>query len=130
MAKKFELNRKVYKNIKKMDHNQMTLWAESVGVMSTVYRKPDQIIEPYQFAESEDDKENYVMKRTCLWLKGLKHLKTNDLPRPDNAQLYCRWSNGKARCWNELVYSKERAVIRSKTFTGITKAMAEQWGIF
>lgn len=99
-----------------------------VGVMNTVYRKPDQIIEPYQFAESEDDKENYVTKRTCLWLKGLKPLKTNDLPRPDNAQLYGRWSNGKARCWNELVYSKERAVIRSKTFTGIAKAMAEQWG--
>ena len=34
-----------------------------VGVMSTVYRKPDQIIEPYQFAESVDDKENYVTKR-------------------------------------------------------------------
>ena len=38
-----------------------------VGVMNSVYRKPDQIIEPYQFAESEDDKENYVTKRTCLW---------------------------------------------------------------
>lgn len=36
-----------------------------VGVMSTVYRKPDQIINPYEFAESKDDKENYVTKRTC-----------------------------------------------------------------
>ena len=99
-----------------------------VGIMSTVYRKPDQIIEPYQFAESEEDKENYVTKRTCLWLKGLQPLKINDLPRPDIKAMYGTWSNGKARCWNELVYSKERAVIRSKTFTGIAKAMAEQWG--
>ena len=99
-----------------------------VGIMSTVYRKPDQIIEPYQFAESEEDKENYVTKRTCLWLKDLQPLKINDLPRPDIKATYGTWSNGKARCWNELVYSKERAVIRSKTFTGIAKAMAEQWG--
>ena len=59
-----------------------------VGIMSTVYRRPDQIIEPYQFAQSEDDKENYVTKKTCLWLKGLNLLKTNDLPRPDNAKLF------------------------------------------
>ena len=101
-----------------------------VGVMNTVYRKPDQIIEPYQFAESEEDKENYVTKRTCIWLKGLNLLKTNDLPRPDNAKIWGKWSNGKARCWNDLVYSKERAMIRSKTFQGIAKAMAEQWGIY
>ena len=42
-----------------------------VGVMNTAYRKPGQIIEPYFFAESEKDTENYVTKRTCLWLKGL-----------------------------------------------------------
>mgnify|MGYP000880438351 CR=1 FL=1 len=101
-----------------------------VGVMSTVYRRPDQIIEPYQFAQSEDDKENYVTKRTCLWLKGLEPLITNDLPKPDNSEIYGRWSNGKARCWNDRICSKERAVIRSKTFRGIAKAMAEQWGIY
>ena len=44
-----------------------------VGYMSTAYRKPDQIINPYQFAESEQDGENYVTKRTCLWLKGCKN---------------------------------------------------------
>lgn len=101
-----------------------------VGVMNTVYRKPDQIIEPYQFADSVNDAENYVTKRTCLWLKGLKPLKTNDLPRPDNARIYGRWSNGKARCWNDRIYSKNRANIRSKTFSGIARAMAEQWGIY
>ena len=99
-----------------------------VGVMSTVYRKPDQIIEPYQFAESEEDTENYITKRTCLWLKGLNALKTNNLPKPDNAKLYGRWSNGKAGCWNEVQGQKNRATVRSKTFPGIAKAMAEQWG--
>lgn len=42
-----------------------------VGVMNTCYRKPDQIIHPYMFAESEDDTDNYVTKATCLWLKNL-----------------------------------------------------------
>ena len=101
-----------------------------VGVMNTVYRKPDQIIEPYQFAKSEEDKENYVTKKTCLWLKGLNALKTNNLPKPDNAKLYGRWSNGKAGCWNEVQGQKNRATVRSKTFPGIAKAMAKQWGIY
>ena len=98
-----------------------------VGVMNTVYRKPDQIIEPYQFAKSEEDTENYVTKRTCLWLKGLNELKRNDLPKPDNAKLYGIHPSGKARCWEEMVKG-DRATARSKTFTGIARAMAEQWG--
>ena len=98
-----------------------------VGIMSTVYRRPDQIIEPYQFAQSEDDKENYQTKRTCLWLKGLQPLKINDLPRPDIKAVYGTWSNGKARCWHERV-STDKARVRSKTFPGIARAMAEQWG--
>lgn len=98
-----------------------------VGVMSTVYRKPDQIIEPYQFAESENDKENYQTKRICLWLKGLQPLKINDLPRPDIKAIYGTWPNGKARCWHERV-STDKARVRSKTFRGIARAMAEQWG--
>lgn len=97
-----------------------------VGIMNSAFRRPDQIIEPYQFAESVDDSENYVMKRTCLWLRGLNPLKTNDLPKPDNAKLYGKWSNGKAKNWTES--STRDAGIRSKTFTGIAKAMAEQWG--
>lgn len=99
-----------------------------VGVMNTVYRKPDQIIEPYQFAESEDDKENYVTKRTCLWLKGLKPLQGNSLDKPNNAELFGKHTNGKARCWNEMQWQKSRSIVRSKTFQGIAKAMAEQWG--
>ena len=101
-----------------------------VGVMSTVYRKPDQIIEPYQFAESVEDDENYITKRTCLWLKGLEPLYINHLQRPNNAEKYGRWSNGKASCWHEVQGQKNKSVVRSKTFLGIAKAMAEQWGIY
>ena len=99
-----------------------------VGVMNTVYRKPDQIIEPYQFAESEEDTDNYVTKRTCLWLKGLKPLQGNSLDKPGNAELFGRHPSGKAKCWNEMQWQKNRAIVRSKTFPGIARAMAEQWG--
>lgn len=97
-----------------------------VGIMNTAYRKPDQIIEPYQFAESENDTENYVTKRTCLWLKGLPTLKTNDLRKPDNAKLFGTNKNGKAYCWNDS--ATRDPGVRSKTFSGIAKAIAEQWG--
>lgn len=97
-----------------------------VGFMNTAYRKADQIIDPYMFAESVEDTENYVTKRTCLWLRGLPKLKTNNLPKPDNAALFGRYPNGKARCWEDT-YSRSGKV-RSKTFPGIAKAMAEQWG--
>ena len=105
---------------------QMIAVENPVGFMNGAYRKPDQIIQPYMFAESEDDKENYVTKATCLWLKGLPKLKTNNLPKPDNAKLYGRMPSGKARTWEDT-YSR-KADIRSKTFPGIAKAMAEQWG--
>lgn len=99
-----------------------------VGFMNTAYRKPNQIVDPYMFAESEADAENYVTKRTCLWLKGLPELKTNNLPKPNNREMFGVYSNGKARCWEDSVVrsSKERA----KTFTEIAKAMADQWGSF
>ena len=101
-----------------------------VGVMNTCYRSPDQIIEPYMFAESVDDVDNYVTKRTCLWLKGLPLLNGNDLPKPDNKKLFGVRANGRANCWMEKVKgdTKTRAKIRSKTFTGIANAIAEQWG--
>jgi len=96
-----------------------------VGVMNTVYRQPDQIIEPYQFADSVDSDE-YVTKRTCLWLKGLPNLVGNGLPRPDNKKLFGCYANGKAKTWED--HCTRDAGIRSKTFPGIAKAMAEQWG--
>lgn len=99
-----------------------------VGVMNTCYRKPDQIIHPYMFAESEDDVNNYVTKATCLWLKHLYPLETNNLPKPDNASLFGVRPNGRAFTWEErLCRAGGASKARSKTFPGIARAMAEQW---
>lgn len=99
-----------------------------VGFMNTAYRKPDQIISPYMFAEDEGDEENYHTKKTCLWLTGLPKLITNELPAPDLRVIYGTYPSGKTPCWEDKVSGKNRAKIRSKTFPGIAKAMAEQWG--
>lgn len=106
-----------------------------VGYMNTNYRKPEQIIHPYFFAKCETDSENYVQKRTCLWLKNLPILKrTTDLQKPE-PKYYCQGGkcNGKAIGWCEGISGTTggqagRAKARSKTFPGIAKAMAEQWG--
>jgi site-specific DNA-cytosine methylase len=102
-----------------------------VGYMNTHYRKADQIIHPYYFGDP-------FQKRTCLWLKGLPKLDYSktmiDKPEP----LYiCQGEKckGKAIGWAEGIAvgkggQKERAKARSKTFPGIAKAMAEQWGNF
>lgn len=100
-----------------------------VGIMNTAYRKPDQIIHPWQFSGGEQDKECFVTKATCLWLKGLPplmHTYTGDAP--DNAKIYgVSQSTGKAYNW-ETAVSRNRQKERSKTFPGIAKAMAKQWG--
>ena len=96
-----------------------------IGVMNTAYRKPDQIIQPYFFAESEEDKENYVTKSTCLWLKGLPLLTHKEIEKPDNKALFGTFPDGRARDWEAVTVG---AKARSKTFTGIAKAIAEQWG--
>lgn len=106
-----------------------------VGFMNSAYRKADQIIHPYYFAESEHDKENYHKKRTCLWLKGLPPLeRTSNLPEPEPMYI-CQGkkSKGKKIGWCEGMRDivggqEERAKARSKTFPGIARAMAEQWG--
>ena len=72
-----------------------------VGFMNTAYRKADQVIHPYMFAESENDTAQYVTKATCLWLKGLPRLKTNELPKPDNKKLFGSFPSGKARTWED-----------------------------
>lgn len=94
------------------------------GVMSACYRRPDQTIQPYYFAESVNDLENYVTKKTMLWLKGLPPLFYNpQIDNPmDNAP---KWNNGKKKNWTEANHGQ---VNRSKTFPGVAKAMAEQWG--
>ena len=99
-----------------------------VGYMSTYYRKPDQIIHPYYFAESQDD-VNCERKATCLWLKGLEPLKYEAKHQPR----VIHYKNGKGTDspWHINTMSllpAERAKARSKTFPGIAKAMADQWG--
>lgn len=97
-----------------------------LGYMSSFYRKPDQIVHPYYFAESKNDTENYHKKRTCFWLKGLKPLnRTNNLEAPPPLG-YTR--TGKPLNFEEMARGKNRSKTRSKTFSGIAKAMAEQWG--
>lgn len=98
-----------------------------IGVMSTHFRKPDQIIHPYYFAEFEDD-ENCERKSTCLWLKGLKPLKYERRFQPRVIQ----YKNGKGTDspWHMNTMGlphEERAKIRSKTYPGVAKAMAHQW---
>ena len=98
-----------------------------VGFMNTAFRKADQIIDPYMFSEGESDKENYVTKRTCLWLKNLPKLEpTYHGSKPDNAAMYGITPSGKVRVWEDS-FSRS-AKIRSKTFPGTARAMAEQWG--
>lgn len=86
-----------------------------VGVMNSAYRKPEQIIEPYWFGEP-------FKKKTCLWLKGLPLLHATNLLDKDNAENTMKHGN-----WFNTG-GKERQKNRSKTFIGIAKAMAEQWG--
>lgn len=97
-----------------------------VGIMSKQYRKPTQIIQPFMFGHN-------ARKGTCLWLKGLPELKpTNIVDMGEikqggysvSAYADCaRDENGKIIAWND----PRTAKLRSKTFHGIAKAMAEQW---
>ena len=104
-----------------------------MGFMSKLWRKPDQTVHPYYFAESKDDIENYQRKRTCFWLKNLEPLKaTNNLSPPEPCgytrkghAIYFTDAHGKIK---GLDYDKNSAKARSKTFPGIARAMAEQWG--
>lgn len=98
-----------------------------VGFMNTAFRRADQVIDPYMFSDGEADKENFVTKRTCLWLKNLPKLEpTYHGPKPDNAAMYGVTPTGKVRTWEDS-FSRS-AKVRSKTFPGIARAMAEQWG--
>ena len=80
-----------------------------VCIMSNRYRKPDQIIQPFQFSHGE-------MKATCLWLEGLPLLKSTDLVEGREQKIW------------KMPPSKDRKILRSKTYPGIAKAMAQQWG--
>lgn len=99
-----------------------------IGCMSSLYRKPDQVIHPYYFAQDEND-ENCERKATCLWLKGVKPLKYTIRYQP--RVVFYKNGKGTDSPWhmNTMGLPKaERAKMRSKTFPGIAQAMADQWG--
>jgi len=87
-------------------------WAieNPIGIMSTKFRKPDQIVQPWQFGHGE-------VKATCLWLNNLPLLQPTNIVK-----------GREPRIW-KMSPSPERAKLRSKTFSGIAEAMAKQWGI-
>jgi hypothetical protein len=87
------------------------MWAieNPVGIMSTIYRKPDQIIQPWQFGHGET-------KKTCLWLNKLPKLKPTNIVE-----------GREKRIW-KMAPSETKAKERSKTYEGIAGAMADQWG--
>jgi hypothetical protein len=94
-----------------------------VGVMSTQWRKPDQIIQPYQYGDAYE-------KRTCLWLKGLPMLSpTKIVETPDRIQFKSGKTMAKWYVQAGNLSKEQRALVRSKTFPGVAKAMATQWGM-
>lgn len=92
-----------------------------IGYVNTHWRRPNQIIHPWQFGHP-------FTKGTCLWLKGVGNLRPTVAEKPQNCKSYA-WETmiderGKTISWNSELSRR----LRSKTFEGIAKAMAEQWG--
>lgn len=93
-----------------------------VSIISTQVRKPDQIIQPYQFGHD-------ASKTTCLWLKNLPLLvPTQYVPPRITAEGRKRWANQTPGGHNKLGPSEDRWMLRSATYQGIADAMAVQWG--
>ena len=91
-----------------------------ISVISSRIRKPDQIINPWQFGHD-------ASKRTCLWLKNLPHLIPTAIVEPRIVNGKKRWANQTDSGQNRLPPSDDRWKIRSETYTGIADAMAQQW---
>lgn len=91
-----------------------------IGIMSTIYRKPDQIIQPWQFGHE-------TTKSTCLWLRGLPMLNPTNVVGKGETLTFP--SGKKMSKWyaDKPFGGTERQKLRSKTFHGIAVAMAEQW---
>lgn len=95
--------------IRQSAHIPMVAIENPVCIMSSLYRKPDQIIQPWQFGHGET-------KATCLWLKGLPLLQPTNIVEGREARIH------------RMPPSPDRWKERSKTFQGIADAMAIQWG--
>jgi site-specific DNA-cytosine methylase len=96
-----------------------------VGLLSSRWRKPDQIVQPYMFGDE-------ATKTTCLWLKNLPLLEATNIVGKGERTVF---SSGKshpkwyADALKNAKTKEERQTLRSKTFEGMAKAFAEQWGL-
>lgn len=94
-----------------------------IGIMSRLYKKPTQIIQPYQFGHTE-------RKSTCLWLAGLPKLEPTEIVEPDIIIHKSGRTDSRLHYETFKLPKEERRKARSKTFTGIAEGMASQWGTF
>lgn len=92
-----------------------------ISVISSRIRKPDQIVQPWQFGHD-------ASKKTCLWLKNLPPLQPTKIIEPRIVDGKRRWGNQTDSGQNRLGPSEDRWKIRSETYMGIADAMARQWG--
>lgn len=92
-----------------------------IGCISSRIRKPDQTIQPYHFGHD-------ASKATCLWLKNLPPLRPTAMVEPRVIDGKPRWGNQTDSGQNKLPPSEDRWKVRSETYAGIAKAMAQQWG--
>ena len=97
------------KGIRRSVHIPQTVFEQPVSIMSTLYRKPDQIIHPWQFGHGET-------KATCLWLKNLPLLKPTNIVEGREAKVH------------RMPPGPDRWKLRSTTYQGFADAFAEQWG--
>jgi hypothetical protein len=102
-------------------HIPKTAIENPVCIMSSLWRKPDQIIQPNQFGHD-------ASKATCLWLKGLPTLRPTQYVEPRMVDGKPRWANQTDSGQNKLPPSDDRWKIRSETYPGIADAMVIQWG--
>jgi hypothetical protein len=95
--------------VRRSSHIPRVAIEQPISIISRLYRKPDQIIQPWQFGHGET-------KATCLWLKGLPKLEPTNIVTGREARIH------------KMPPSPDRWKLRSKTYEGVAKAMAEQWG--
>jgi len=95
--------------VRRSAHIPRVALEQPVSIISSLYRKPDQIIQPWQFGHGE-------VKATCLWLRGLPHLRATNIVDGREARVH------------RMPPGPNRARDRSATYAGIAEAMAEQWG--
>lgn len=99
-----------------LDHVPRVAIENPVGIMSRLFRLPDQVIQPWQFGHSET-------KATCLWLKGLTPLVPTDDVSADMEGL----PDAEAHRVHHMAPGPDRARLRGRTYAGVARAMASQW---